>query len=241
VAHQHPIDALYGIETGGVISASALRTNSSADLHNFGYVGSQPSIIRKALATIPNLDRASFVDFGCGKGRPLIVASEYPFRRIVGVELSPALCEIARRNGARISALHPERRPIEIVEGNVLDFEIPPGLVVIYLYNSFYAPLMKQVAAKVARHQEKSGNKVFLIYYNPANAKIFDRSDALSRYHAAKYPCDEAEAEAAAWRDDSVVIWQGTRGEMLPPRAGAEANVRVTAGGNGGEVLQATG
>ena len=39
-----------------------------------------------------------FVDLGSGKGRTLLLASEYPFRRIVGVELSPKLHRIAKTN-----------------------------------------------------------------------------------------------------------------------------------------------
>src|SRR5271165_4608279 len=58
----HPIDVLFGIDTSGVISAKKLRTNSTADLYNFGYVGSQPSIIRVALGAIPHVDRAVFID-----------------------------------------------------------------------------------------------------------------------------------------------------------------------------------
>ncbi len=61
------------------------------------YIGSQPSIMRRALSALGPVERYDFLDLGCGKGRALIVAAEFPFRAITGVELSPALAAIARR------------------------------------------------------------------------------------------------------------------------------------------------
>jgi predicted RNA methylase len=40
----------------------------------------------------------TFVDIGSGKGRALIIAAEYAFKRIIGVEYSPSLATICRRN-----------------------------------------------------------------------------------------------------------------------------------------------
>jgi cyclopropane fatty-acyl-phospholipid synthase-like methyltransferase len=44
-----------------------------------------------------------FVDIGCGKGKPLLIAARFPYVvRAMGVELSEALCQAARRTtGAR--------------------------------------------------------------------------------------------------------------------------------------------
>ena len=40
----------------------------------------------------------TFVDYGLGKGRVLMLATEYPFKRIVGVEFSESLDRTARQN-----------------------------------------------------------------------------------------------------------------------------------------------
>src|SRR5271166_1913671 len=39
-----------------------------------------------------------FIDLGSGKGRTLLIASDYPFRRIVGVDLLPELHQAAEEN-----------------------------------------------------------------------------------------------------------------------------------------------
>jgi tRNA1(Val) A37 N6-methylase TrmN6 len=52
------------------------------------YAGSQPSIVRAGIALLPDHNQYAFVDLGCGKGRALMVASEFSFARLVGVEIS---------------------------------------------------------------------------------------------------------------------------------------------------------
>jgi hypothetical protein len=40
----------------------------------------------------------TFIDFGSGKGRALLIGPCYPFRRIVGVEFAKDLHDIAQQN-----------------------------------------------------------------------------------------------------------------------------------------------
>ena len=238
VEPQHPIDTLYGTDTGGWVSPSKLKTQSPSDIYNRGYLGSQPSIIRASLAHLPSLQGAAFVDLGCGKGRALMVASEYPFRRIIGVELSLPLCEIGRANAVRIAAVHPSRTAIEIVQKDALLFELPPGFLVIFIYNSFFPALMKAIVSKIAIHAAHPGNKLFIVYYNPTCAQAFDADPTLLRYFAGRLPSEDAESAAVGWAGDNVVIWQA--GEpMFKACPGASAEVRVTNGGAVGEVVVA--
>ena len=234
-----PIDGLYGIDTAGIINASALRSGSGADVHSFGYGASLPSVIRRAIETCPNLDQASFIDLGCGKGLPLAVATEYPFRRIVGVELSPTLSAVAAQNAERVAAAHPQRTRIEIVQGDMLTSELPTGYLIAYLYNPAYPPLLRRLVRRLAEHQAQ-GNKVMVIYYNPSSARYFDRNPAFARYYAAHLRFDEDEIVASPLGNDadSIAVWQGVGEPMHPPLPGADAPIVVVAGGSCGHVRQ---
>lgn len=232
-----PIDQQYGIETGGLVQASALRTGSPSDLHSVGYGASVPSVIRRGIEACPHIGGASFVDLGCGKGLPLVVASEYPFLRIVGVELSPSLCAIARSNAARIATDYPSRTAIEVVEGDMTTAELPSGYVVVFLYNPAYKPLIRKLAKRLAEHQA-AGNKVMVVYYNPAGAQAFDDQPGFARYfaaHLALEPDEEAASELGNVAD-SIVIWQGNSEPSYPSYPGAAAPVRLVAGGSAGQV-----
>src|SRR5262249_16864475 len=63
------------------------------------YVATTASLIYEILASLElQPDTFAFVDMGSGKGRALLVASEFAFARIVGIELSPQLHRIATEN-----------------------------------------------------------------------------------------------------------------------------------------------
>ena len=100
----HPFDERFGVETSGLIYE--LPSGHQHDLYNNGYFAVAPSVfhaIMRAMLEQLHLDfqRFSFIDLGSGKGRALLLASDYPFREIIGVELSPELDRVARDNIAR--------------------------------------------------------------------------------------------------------------------------------------------
>src|SRR4051794_20497061 len=100
----HPFDLAYGIDTGGLIPTETGAHSNAA--HGTAYWGTAPSLLRGTLARwIETLNGTpytpsdyTFIDLGCGKGRPLMLASETPFARILGVELNPDLAAAAQRN-----------------------------------------------------------------------------------------------------------------------------------------------
>jgi SAM-dependent methyltransferase len=114
---EHPYDRAHGVRTSGMLPGFLLRPGEPMDVQTPIYSASQPSIIRRALATIPDPQNCHFLDLGCGKGRPLLVATEFRFAAIIGVELSPTLSRIARRNADVYSRAHPDRTPIVVIGG----------------------------------------------------------------------------------------------------------------------------
>jgi SAM-dependent methyltransferase len=237
----HPIDLAYGIDTAKS-PADKVKSGSSADAYNVGYGPSGISIARKAIEAVPELDWATFVDFGCGKGRILALATEYPFAKVVGLELSPSLCAEARAVAAAVAARHPQRTPIEIVEGDGLAYALPSGRIVMYLYHPAYQGLLQRLAKSLVQHQTADpANKVFIIYYNPAAAAAFDKTRGLKRFYAAAHRLDEDDLRSNPYgnEEDSVVLWQTLSEHMYPAYPGADAPIRVTAFGDGGSVISA--
>src|ERR1700692_2548155 len=98
----HPFDRQYGTETSGLVPVQMIASDKTLLSKINPYCGSQPSVIRRAITALGKTDEYQFVDLGCGKGRAMIVASEFPFRSISGVELSPSLAKIARQNMDRV-------------------------------------------------------------------------------------------------------------------------------------------
>ncbi len=109
------------------------------------YTGSQPGIVRRALSALGDIKDYALVDLGCGKGRATAVATEFPFREVIGVELSAELAATARANAAIVARRFPDRPQVTIVEANVVDFPLPPGKLVFFNYHSFGQQLIAQI------------------------------------------------------------------------------------------------
>jgi SAM-dependent methyltransferase len=88
-----------------------------------------------------------FVDLGCGKGRVVLTAAQYPFQRVVGVELSRPLSEIARRNAASFSAKRCQDIVIENTDAAGFDF--PAADTLLHLYHPFQPEVTAAVLARL--------------------------------------------------------------------------------------------
>jgi SAM-dependent methyltransferase len=157
----HPFDLLHGTDTGGCISTWNLAAVSLSAIYSSGYIGIPPSTLRPALAALPiKHEDFSFVDLGCGKGRALLVAAQFPFRHLFGVEITDELCDIARAN----VALNPDwENRISIVNEDATTYIYPDGPFVLYLYYPFLIPVLRRVLTNLVRQLRRSRRPAYLL------------------------------------------------------------------------------
>ncbi len=216
----HPFDQAHGVDTSGLVPAKHLATGHAHDEHVTAYYGVAPSILRALIAhwreTVPPhpISSYTFLDIGCGKGRALLVASELPFGRIVGIELNPQLAAVARANAESWIGSHaadptaPLLAPIEILEQDALELALPAGPTLIFLFHPFEAPLLRkllrrieaqiasQIAerAKLALHSNSSPHAPApqfdqdILYVNAECAGVLDRHPAFQRLFIGHVP-----------------------------------------------------
>jgi SAM-dependent methyltransferase len=209
----HPVDRAYGIDTSSFFPEDLIAPKARVGGAINSYVGSSPDLLRQLLSGWSDLAGCSFVDLGCGKGRALVVASEFPFRQIIGVELSAKLCRIARKNLKVVQAAYPERQPIVLVEDDALNLRWPDGDLVVYFYNSFRAQLVGQLVGLIERWLSLPGRRLRFIYVNPEWAALFDASPALTRLAVPMQPAPPEHAGYGLSRHDlQLVVWQGGAG-----------------------------
>lgn len=223
---KHPFDRAYGTDTSGFLCGEEILTGHPAEDHGSPYAGVQPSILRTALATLPGIGNSTFIDLGCGKGRPMLVASEFPFRDIVGVELSPALAEVARKNAVAIGRRYPNRTPIRVEMGDATIFPMPHGDVVLFIYNSFDRELMEKVVKNVESALTTDSRRgIFIVSCNPVSGDCFDASPMLARRFAQTLAYAPEERDYAEDSEDAIIIWQG--GNAAPPAARADGKIVI--------------
>lgn len=228
VERPHPIDRSYGINTSGFVGVDEISSDASIRPMIVFYAGSQPSIVRTAIAALGNVEEYTFVDLGCGKGRVTTVASEFPFREVVGVELSTELADIAKENSARVAKRYPTRTQVSIIAGNVVDVPLPPGKLAYFNYHSFGPEIVAQMVSKFESGLEAGTPHLFFIYYNPVHGDLLDSSPAFERFYAAKLRYDSSERGFGPDADDTVVIWQSSRGAVARSCESADRTIIIT-------------
>jgi SAM-dependent methyltransferase len=218
----HPFDRIHGTDTSGFLGEELL-TGHPAEAHGSPYAGVQPSVLRSVLAALPPLEDCTFIDLGCGKGRPMLIATEFPFRDIVGVELSPLLVEVAEKNAAIMARRYPDRTPVRVEMGDATAYPMPAGNVLLFIYNSFDRELMLKVVANVERALAADDQRsIYVVYCNPAGGSCFDESPVLTRRYARTLPYSAEEQGFAPDNEDAVIVWQGGNAPLPTERADAE-------------------
>jgi SAM-dependent methyltransferase len=162
-------DRAHGVDTAGIVRLDELAFESESKVHGTRYEAITPEAFHDVIARVDLDDgELTFVDLGSGKGRAVLLASLYPFRRIVGVEFSPELTEVARRNVERFE--HPEQqcRDIELRCEDAATYQVPAEPVLVYIYNSFEGPLMQRVLANLAASGAEHDRRLLLVTVNRA-------------------------------------------------------------------------
>ena len=146
------------------------------------YQPTDPALFREMMASLPiEFDQFTFVDLGSGKGRTLLMASEYPFRRIVGVELLPALHQVAQENLAGYKSELQKCSALEAVCGDATDFALPAEPLVLYLFNPLPESGLTRVMAKLETSLKAHARAVYVLYHNPLLEQVLTRSAVLTK------------------------------------------------------------
>ena len=123
----------------------------------------------------------TFIDLGSGKGRTLLMASDYPFRRVLGVELLPSLNEIAKQNLAQYHNESQKCFALESICADATTFTLPEGPLVIYLFNPFGESGVRRVLATLEESLDENPRPVHVIYHNPQHESVLIESGRLTR------------------------------------------------------------
>ncbi len=147
-----------------------------------GYQPIESDFFHHILAQLA-LDYSSFtfLDIGSGKGRALLLASDYPFRRIVGVELLPELHRVALENISKYKSHHQRCFAIESLRLDALDFEFPPDPLFVFLFNPLPESGLRVVFDHLARSISAQPRVSYLVYANPIHEYLLSASPAWIR------------------------------------------------------------
>jgi SAM-dependent methyltransferase len=170
-------DRRLGVETTAIREIGSLDLDASTARFAVRYQPTDVELARRALRHCPmDHSRFVFVDYGCGKGRVLLVAAELPFRKLIGVEFSRELHGVAFSNVEAFRRSRSDCPPMQIIHADASEFEPPEEPLVCYLYNPFGAPVLSRVAERLEQSVQRVPRDLYVIYVDAVHAHVFDES-----------------------------------------------------------------
>ncbi len=157
------IDRHLGIETVGDVKLEELGV---ADKDRVLYQPSPWLALPRILPSNEVMENDVFMDLGSGKGRVVYQAARrYPFKRVIGVELSEALNAIARENVDR-NRQRLKCKDVDLVTCDVIDYDLPDDVSVVYLNNPVTGDVFHAVVEKLIESVDAHPRRLRLIYFN---------------------------------------------------------------------------
>ncbi len=146
------------------------------------YQPSEPGLFHDMLASLRiDYRNFTFIDLGSGKGRVLLLASDYPFRRIVGIELLPSLHGIAQENLRNYKSDKQRCFIVESVCSDAREFVFPMEPTVLYLFDPLPASGLSVVIANLEQSLRKQPREFYVLYHNPVLEHALGKSSLLRK------------------------------------------------------------
>jgi hypothetical protein len=142
-------------------------------------------LIEKAFAQL-DIDprRYSFLDYGSGKGKAMLMASDYPYKTIIGLEYAKRLHDIAAENCRTYRNPDQKCHSLKPILVDVLEYTPPPGPIVCFMCNPFDHTTLRTVFNNWRTRFESGEREIRILYLNMRNidesAEVLDNQNWLT-------------------------------------------------------------
>ena len=165
-------DRRFSVDTAGIIRLTEFQADPQfPELSSSGQevsYGPSPSVVFASALERIHVDwkKFVFIDFGCGKGKALLLAAKLPFKRIIGLELVSALVQAAESNWQRYTGKK-KCTDCLIVCKDAREFVIPNDPAVYYFYNPFNKTVLRHILEHISRSLAVEFRESYVVFLNP--------------------------------------------------------------------------
>lgn len=159
IYHEATFDLKYGVSTRKIVPVDRLGIDDRRQHLAYRYRPSHVLSVVEALNIVkgflPDPENGILVDYGCGAGRVMILAAEAGFGRVIGIEFSPLMAELCRKNIATYELRRGYRTEFTILEQDAATYDPPSDARVFFFYSPFnwelYEPVLDRIEKSIAR------------------------------------------------------------------------------------------
>jgi hypothetical protein len=182
-AMERSFDQRFGVETSGRVSLKELGITKNQQASAVPYQATLGVTFGVVLSQLKiKYQDYVFVDYGSGKGATLIKAAFFPFKAIVGVEVSSSLSRIAEKNIKSLRGEGLRCLNIKSVCEDAALYNPPDDPLVAYFYHPFGESVLKKVLECMRRSLERNSRHVVIVYQGPVYRPGFEERNAEARY-----------------------------------------------------------
>ncbi len=172
IKHDIKGEKKYGIDTTGTDELTSLEKKGIDTSHATIYMPASYDLMEEIFSKLQPEPLNHFLDIGCGKGRAMVVAAHYNFKKISGIDFSKDLCLAAKENMEKIKDKFPFL-VYQVINNDAFYYEIPKDVDCILLFNPFDETIMSGVLKNIEKCRKASNKPIFIIYLNPMHKHLF--------------------------------------------------------------------
>lgn len=177
-----PKEQLFFTPTAAPVALSTLRISSPNRAHGHDYRPIPCQLFEWSLAGVDyDLSKLTFIDYGAGKGRAMLLAAEHPFAAVAGVEFAEELHDDASMNIAQYPRSRMRCRNVECVLDDASQVGPPEGEAVHYFFNPFSREVFAEVLSNIVMSYRNKPRRLYLILVDPIATDLVDESGVFAR------------------------------------------------------------
>ena len=159
------IERLFFVPTKGNVPLDELKIVGNNRGSGHAYKPSPALVFKWALAAVAEEDigRMSFVDYGAGKGRAMLLAAQHPFTQVGGIEFAEELHDNAVMNIAQFPRSRMKCRNVECVLDDVVNITPVDGEAVHYFFNPFEPEIFAEVLKGIVASYHARPRRLYVI------------------------------------------------------------------------------
>jgi len=175
-------EQLFFVPTKDPVALAGLTIRGTNAEHGHDYRPTPCQLFEWTLGAIDyDLSKLTFVDYGAGKGRVLLLASEHPFSAIGGIEFAEELHDNAEMNIAQYPRSRMRCREVSCVLEDASQVGPPEGESVHYFFNPFSREVFAEVLGNIVASYRHKPRRLYLILVDPVATDLVDASGVFAR------------------------------------------------------------